>query len=559
MLRLLRIRNLAVIEAAEVEFASGFNVLTGETGAGKSILIEAVGLLLGGRASADLVRTGAPAAVVEAILDAPDGSDLIVRREISSQGRSRATINGDLATAAQLRDVVGPLVDLHGQHEHQGLMDPATHLSLLDGFGDLERMAEPVAAAWTALRSARQRLEQASMDRRERTARLDLVEFQLQEIGRVGPQPGEDEELAALRTVLASAERVQRLCTEGYEALYEREGAVLEGLGQVWKRVAELSELTPEFTPYLEARAGIKSQLEDLATALRRYGDGIDASPERLQATEGRLAGLEGLKRKYGPTLDDVLRRQAALEQEREQLTDPGADAQALAQLVADAERHFLGVSELLSSARAQAAPAFGAAMQSALQDLAMGRVHFEFRFEPLRGQPARWSERGIDAGEIFISLNPGEAPKPLARVASGGELSRIMLALKTLRLEAASPHTMIFDEVDAGIGGRVADVVGGRLRELGTRAQVLCITHLPQIAARAQLQFRIEKATAGGRTTTTVSRLDEAGRVGEIARMLGGDTMTEAVLTSARDLIGHAKAKRKQTPKGESESPTRG
>src|SRR6185503_6125368 len=492
MLRFLRIRNLAVIEAVEVEFEPGFNVLTGETGTGKSILVEAVGLLLGARASADLVRTGEAQATIEAIFDDPStrsarsgeaarndrarpgkagARELIVRREITSQGRSRSFIDGALATAAALRDLSSRLVELHGQHEHQSLLDPLAHLPLLDDYADLTAVAADVAAAWTLVRTLREQLERSRMDAREKAAR----------------KPGEDEELASTRQVLASAERVQRLCEESYSALYDNDSAVLAGLGGVWKRVGELATIDPQFAPYVESRDGIKSQLEDLAFFLRSYADGIDASPGRLQQVE------DGLSR----------RRRAA-------------------------------------------AATFARELEALLAELAMARTRFEVRFNDGELPPEGWGERGIDQAEFFISPNPGEDLRPLARIVSGGELSRVMLALKTLA--GAGARTLIFDEVDAGIGGRVADVVGSRLQALGEEFQVLCITHLPQIAARGDAQFAIEKSVRGRRTVTRVERLDDAGRVEEVARMIGGASVTEQVRASARELLSGGSKRTRST-----------
>ena len=315
MLRFLSIKRLAVIDAVEVEFGPGLNVLTGETGAGKSILVEAVGLLLGGRASGDLVRTGEETATIEAIFES-GGEELLVRREITSQGRSRAFINGALATAGALKDLSARLVELHGQHEHQTLLDPSTHLGALDAFGGLDRLAAPVAAAFVAMRDAEDELSRARRASADRDARLEFIAFQLGELDRAEPKPGEDEELAAARQVLASAERVERLCVESFASLYESDQAILAGLGGVWRRVGELASLDPKFRPYLDARDGIKSQLEDLAMFLRRYAETIEASPARLQAIEERLALLERLKRKYGPTLADVAARREALRRE---------------------------------------------------------------------------------------------------------------------------------------------------------------------------------------------------------------------------------------------------
>lgn len=550
MLRYLRIRNLAVIEAVEVEFEPGFNVLTGETGAGKSILVEAVGLLLGARASSDLVRTGEAQASIEAIFEDPSTSlragsarELVVRREITSQGRSRSFINGALATAGALRELSTRLVELHGQHEHQALLDPLTHLSLLDQYADLEELAARAAAAWTEVRTRREQLQRSQMDAREKAARLDLIAFQLGEIEKAGPKGGEDEELATTRHVLASAERIQRLCEESYAALYESDGAVLGSLGGIWKRIGELAAIDPQFAPYVEGRDAIKSQLEDLAFFLRSYADGVDASPGRLQEVEDRLALLERLKKKYGPALQDVIDQGIALQRERELLTGEGEGAEALEQALAAATEAFLGIARELSTKRRTAATRFERALEALLAELAMARTRFEVRFNDAPLAESAWGERGIDAAEFFVSPNPGEDLRPLARIVSGGELSRVMLALKTLAAADAAGKTLIFDEVDAGIGGRVADVVGSRLQALGSRFQVLCITHLAQIAARGTSQFRIEKHVKGNRTATSVERLDEEGRVEEIARMIGGAAVTEPVRASARELVNSARA----------------
>jgi DNA repair protein RecN (Recombination protein N) len=544
MLRFLRIRNLAVIEAVEVEFEPGFNVLTGETGAGKSILVEAVGLLLGARASADLVRTGEPLATIEAIFDDAGGRELIVRREISNQGRSRSFIDGALATASALRDLSARLVELHGQHEHQALL---AHLPLLDDYAGGGEIAAQVASVWARLRSLRDKLERSRMDEREKSARLDLISFQLGEIEKAAPKAGEDEQLTATRQVLASAERIQRLCEESYATLYDRDDAVLAGLGGVWKRVGELATIDSQFAPYVESRDGIKSHLEDLAFFLRSYADGIDSSPARLLEVEERLALLDRLKRKYGPTLHEVIERGAVLARERDLLTGAGEGAEDLLKLLDTATAEYLSTARELSRRRRTAAVHFARDVEGLLGELAMARTRFEVRFNEAELPESGWSERGIDNAEFFVSPNPGEELRPLARIVSGGELSRVMLALKTLATTKpesmfdANPvgaKTLIFDEVDAGIGGRVADVVGSRLQELGKRFQVLCITHLPQIAARGDAQFLIEKSIRGRRTVTQVERLDKEGRIEEIARMIGGASISEQTRASARELI---------------------
>lgn len=554
MLRLLRIRNLAVIEAVEVELEPGFTVLTGETGAGKSILVEAVGLLLGARASADLVRTGESQATIEAIFDDPLDGEIIVRREVSSQGRSRSFINDSLATAGALRALSDRLVELHGQHEHRALLDPLSHLPLVDESASLGPLAEQVATAWASMRALREQRDRARMDVREKAARLDLIAFQLGEIDKAAPKAGEDEDLAATKQVLANAERIQRLCEEAYASLYESDESTLAGLGHVWKRVGELATLEPQFAPHLESRDTIKAALEDLAHFLRRYADGIDASPQRLQQVEDRLALLERLKRKYGPTLQDVVNTGATLRGERDLLTGAEGAAGDIEQALAEATRGYLETARELSRRRREASTRFAAQIEAQLGELAMARTRFEVRFSPGEPREEAWSERGIDQAEFFVSPNPGEDLRPLARIVSGGELSRVMLALKTMAVAEGAGKTLIFDEVDAGVGGRVAEVVGAKLQQLGERFQVICITHLPQIASRAGTHYHIEKRVRASRTVTGVHRLDASSRIEEIGRMISGRAVTDPVRASAREMLG-LEAKGKQKAKGESES----
>ncbi len=561
MLRFLGVRHLAVIEHLEVEFAPGLNILTGETGAGKSILVEAVSLLLGARASADLVRTGEPQATIEAVFDVQGrAQELVVRREITSQGRSRCYVDGALTPVGALRDL--RLVEVHGQHEHQALLDPVSHLAYLDVYAGTGELVAGVAAAWESMRAARARLDRSRMDVRERAARLDLVAFQSAEIRAAGLKAGEDDELAATRLRLANAERLQRLCEEGYTALYDGEHAVLAGLAAVWKRVGELATIDPQFVVHLEGRDAIKASLDDLSQALRRYADSIEASPARLQEVEDRLSTIGRLKRKYGPTLDEVLARGVALEEERVLLADTGDQAGLLDEAHQKAVAAYVDLARALSRKRRTAARRFGAEMEGLLAELAMARTRFEVRFNDAELAPEAWTERGIDEAEFFVSPNPGEDVRPMVRIVSGGELSRVMLALKTLAATragagAGAVGTLIFDEVDAGIGGRVADVVGRRLAELGHEFQVLCITHLPQIAARATTQFRIDKHVKAARTVTTVERLDDEGRVDELARMIAGDAVSAQVKGSAREMLAQpgAEAKGKRKAKGESES----
>jgi DNA repair protein RecN (Recombination protein N) len=536
MLRFLGIRNLAVIEQLEVEFAPGLNVLTGETGAGKSILVGAIGLLVGGRASADLVRTGEETATVQAVFDTDNG-EVIARREVTSQGRSRAFLDGALTTAASLREQVLPLVDLHGQHEHQALLDPETHLDVLDAYAGLSTRREAVARAFGELRRLHEQLDKARRDERERLVRTDVLGFQLNEIERAAPKPAEDEHLASTKQLLANVERVQRLCAESYGALYESDDAVLPGLGQVWKRVAELAALEPAFAQHLDARDAIKSQLEDLASLLRDYASSLDSSPVRLQEVEDRLALLERLKRKYGPRLADVIERQAACREELSSLERAGERASELQVALSAARDEYVSLAGALSSARHRAAEEFARELEKELLPLAMERTRVEVRFEADLPE-ARWSERGTDVAEFYVSPNLGEEPRSLARIVSGGELSRIMLALKTIASTDQPGKTLIFDEVDAGIGGRVADAVGSRLATLAKSFQILSITHLPQIASYASRHLRVSKLVRGDRTITMVEPLDRAAQVQEVARMVSGAKVSPATMASAREML---------------------
>jgi DNA repair protein RecN (Recombination protein N) len=392
------------------------------------------------------------------------------------------------------------------------------------------------------------------MDDREKAARLDLIAFQLGEIEKAAVKPGEDEELATSKRVLANAERIQRLCEESYAALYESDHAVLSGLSQVWKRVAELASIEPKFADQLDARETIKSQLEDMAFLLRRYADEIDASPVRLQQVEDRLALIERLKRKHGPTLQDVIARGQELARERDMLTKSEEAVEDLERMLAGARERYLVLARDLSRRRRTASTQFATQVEAHLAQLAMAKTRFEVRFGTEEPGEDMWTERGIDQGEFFVSPNVGEDLRPLARIVSGGELSRLMLALKTMATADGAGKTLIFDEVDAGIGGEVADVVGRKLRQLGERFQVLCITHLPQIASRASTHYHIEKSIRGHRTVTTVQRLDSVGRIEEISRMIGGSAITEPIRASARQMLGFD-AKGKQKAKGESES----
>jgi DNA repair protein RecN (Recombination protein N) len=561
MIRYLAIHNLAVIESVAVEFEQSFNILTGETGAGKSILVEAVGLLLGGRATPELIRTGEDLATVEAVFETAAGEELVVRREITAQGRSRAFVNGALATAAALKDLANRLVELHGQREHQQLLDSTQHLALVDAWAGLDDARAEVAAAYARVRAHRDELDRLRMDDRERAARLELVEFQLGELQRAALAAGEDEVFSAERQRLRSADTIARLCRDSYQELYESDRAALALLGRVWKRVGELAAIDPRFAPYLDARDNLKAQLEDLAFALRDTAENLDASPARLQHVEERLALIERLKRKYGPTLEDAIARRDRLESEHRGLTGGESTVAEIEARLREASARFLSSARRLSEARRAAAPRFARAMEGELAELAMERTRFEVRLQTDDAE-GRWSEAGIDSGEFYLSPNVGEDLRPLARIVSGGELSRVMLALKSLAIAAsgapgssAGGTTLIFDEVDAGIGGRVASVVGEKLAALGERFQVLCITHLPQIAACGRTHFLIAKRVQGRRTVTRVTRLAADARLDELARMMGGAAAGARAREGARELMERIEAKGEGRAKAKGET----
>ena len=560
MLRFLGVRHLAVIDELEVEFEPGLNILTGETGAGKSVLIEAIDLLVGGRASADLVRTGEETATIQAVFERPDGREVIVRREISAQGRSRAFIDDALATSAALKELGAGLIDLHGQHEHQALLDPADHIMHLDSCLSDDGRGATVASAHLGWRTALSALRRSQLDDREKRGRIEIASFQLQDIQKIAPQPDEDDRLGAERSVLANVDRLSRLSREAYAALYEGEASALVALATVWRRVADLAELDPRFAPYARDRETVKPALEDLAFFLRSYTSDLEASPARLQEVEDRLAALERLKKKYGPSLAAVLEKQRALEDELAALGASEEHAAALEREEQEARGRFLAESRGRSAERSVAAAALATALEHALGDLAMPHARVDVRVSQVADEAA-WSERGIDQVEFFLSPNPGEELRPLARIASGGELSRIMLALRTIAATGEPGRTLVFDEVDAGIGGAAADAVGARLRDLSRRYQVLCITHLPQIAARRGAHFHLNKRVAAGRTATAISRLDDKGRELEIARMIAGAEVSDQVVRSARELLqarmeGDSESELK--PKGESPRPAK-
>jgi DNA repair protein RecN (Recombination protein N) len=555
MLKLLKIKNIAIVTSVELELGPGLTLLTGETGAGKSILIDALGLLFGARASGEMIRSGEEQAVVEALAESAearaflegraipcDGEEIVVRREISTSGKARATVNGALVPVALLRELGEFLGAIHGQHEPQGLLDPRMHLDLLDHHAGLSALVTALDEPYQKMRIAEAALERLRDHRREHERRREMLEYQAQEIEKAGLTLGEDEALRREKVLQANASRLAALCGEAYLLLYEDEAAVLGRLGQVYRRVEELAGLDPRLAPFLEARAAIQAQIEDLALFLRDYREAITVSPGRLDEIEARLALIERLKKKYGASVEDVIRYGASCRSETSALGSPEEHERMLETERAESTERYLAAARELSRKRRRAARELEQRVRAELDLLAMEKTRFEVRFDPAPGTasagPERWTEKGLETAEFLLSPNPGEELKPLARIASGGELSRILLALKSVASLDAQGKTLVFDEVDAGIGGRVAEVVGRKLREISERHQVLCVTHLPQIASMADCHYVVRKHVERGRTVTEVQALSADERIEEVARMLGGATVTEMARRHAREMV---------------------
>jgi DNA repair protein RecN (Recombination protein N) len=560
MIKLLRISNIALVPAAELELGPGLTLLTGETGAGKSILIDALGLVLGARASSDLIRTGAERAVVEAVVECgrvrdaverlglpADDDEVIVRREVHGSGKGRATINGALVPANVLRELSPHLAVIHGQHEPQGLLDPDTHLDVVDHHAGVDRSA--VADVHRRLREVETQLDALRRDRREGERRREMLEYQAAEIEKAGLRAGEEEELRTEKAVQANAGRLAELSREAWALLYEDDDAALARLRQVYRKVEELSRIDRRFLAHGEGRDAVVAPLEELALFLRDYQEGLQVVPGRLDQIEARLALIERLKRKYGATEQEVLAFAERCRGELQRLASPEETERALEQERAAAARTYLERALALSRRRRTAAKDLEKKVEAELALLAMDKTRFRVRFDPdiPVGDPADtsgWTERGLESAEFLLSPNPGEELRPLARIVSGGELSRILLALKSVATLDARGQTLVFDEVDAGIGGRVAEVVGRKLKAMAERHQVVCVTHLPQIASLADTHYVVRKRTERGRTVTELQRLEDGERVEEVARMLGGETVTDTARKHAREMVKQAAAR---------------
>jgi DNA repair protein RecN (Recombination protein N) len=555
----LRVENYAVIDSLAVEFATGLNLLTGETGAGKSILIDALSLLLGDKASTEMIRHGAEKAVVSGVFEAdekqlarvleengiePEGNQIIVKREIAAGGKGRVFVNNQPATVALLRALAPALASIHAQNETILAFDAAARLALLDTYAghDLNDLGAR-HAAWAGLRD---RLAQFDRDEQDRLRMADLWSFQKKEIEAARLHPGEDQKLETEKRVLANAEKLYGAATAAYQVLYEDDASALSNISAARKQLEELARFDAKFLEALASLESAKAAIEDVGATARDYADGIDASPERLAEVEDRLALLDRLKRKYGSSVDEVIAYGEEVAGKLNELENREDVVKDLKKQLAAAAAAYLSAAQAVSKKRYSAARELQKLVETEINQLAMKA---QFRIEVSGSdEPANWTASGFDSVAYVISPNPGEPLRPVEQIASGGELSRVMLALKATieagkteagkKSKGGTQRTLVFDEIDTGIGGRAAEAVGKRLKALARANQVLCITHLPQIASFADHHYLIEKREAAGRTKTFVRLLTPAQRTEEIARMLSGATLTETSRQHAEQLL---------------------
>lgn len=550
MLETLCIQNYALIDTLEIDFRRGFNVLTGETGAGKSIIVGALGLVLGGRGSTEVVRAGADRAKIDAVfrigkpsarlaallkqhdLALEDGA-LLLSRQISSDGRSRAYAGGALMPVSVLSAIGDELVDLHGQHEHQSLLRMDRQLDLLDAYGEAEEAAEKIAAQVAGLREVDGEIESLENDDRERTREMEFLRFEVGEIDAADLRPAEDQELKARIARITNAETIYSLANQAHGALYEQEeGAAIDRIDAALRDLESLGRIDEAFAALLRRLTTLRGDLDDIAGDLRGFAERVEFDPQELDTLNSRQALIGGLKRKYGGSVEDILAyreqaaaRVAAFEKRDERLESLRKRRKALFEEV-------MAGAEALSRRRQGAARKLDKSVQAALQDLGMKGARFETAFER-----AELYARGLDRIAFQLAANPGEPPKPLKQVASGGEISRIMLALKAVFADADRIPVLIFDEIDAGVGGSVARKVAEKMKALALSHQVISITHIPQIAAAAQTHFSVSKQSGKNRTVTQVERAENEERVHEVARLLDG-TMSEVSVEHARRLL---------------------
>ncbi len=561
MLTQLTISDFAIIAHLEILFTPGLNILTGETGAGKSIIINAVNLILGGRASADLIRSGSNEARVEALFsipehpaleeltsqfDLPFDGELLIKRRISREGRNRIVINGSTATLQMLSKLGAFLISISGQHEHQMLLRPDNHLPLLDDFGGLGKERGKLMSSFARYQALKEDLHCLEREIKEIEERQDLKRFQMKEIEAAGIRQGEDDLLEEEMKRLRCAKELLEIITECYQRLYEQKDSLLSEISRCIKGLEKGAEAEQRLGPIKESLAAANVELEEAALELRNLRKTVTVDPSRLAEVEERVQVLNRLKRKYGPSLDAVIAFRDRLSMMVEDLHEKRADRDRISAKLNDMEADILFEAAGLSEKRKKAAKELETLAEKEMGLLDMGGTRFEVRFQPFdvaqgnnpENRMAGMRPDGYDVVEFMISPNVGEELKPLSRIASGGELSRIMLAMKTILARTGSVETLVFDEVDSGIGGATAEVVGEKLQSLAGYHQLLCITHLPQIASKGQTHFLVKKRVKDRRTQTMISELTSEERVKEIARLLGGKRVTAQAMAHAREML---------------------
>ncbi len=541
MITYLKVSNLAIVEELAIEPGGGLNVLTGETGAGKSLLIDSLEFLRGARGSTEMIRAGAEKMSAEALVEAIGAEEMIVKREIAASGRGRVMINGSLYAVRELETAMEPLLEIHGQSDSHLRVAGQTYRELLDQFGDHGALLEETRGAYRAWREAAAELEDLTAAQRDRALRLDLLKYQIDEITSVKLETAEEETLRSERNILAHAHEMIEATAAAFAAIEEEENSALAQLARASHTLQPLEREIESIGNLSAELQEIVFRLQDIARTLASLGDSVRHDPVRLEAIEDRLVTLERLKKKYGGTIESALQHLDTSKTEYERLTDFESSLEKLQKIEAKQRAAYQSNAEKLSARRKKAARNFESAIQNELRDLAMERTTVRVTIED-----ASDSETGSDRVDILVAQNRGEDPKPMQRIASGGELSRIQLAIAAA-LFKASPRsagaTLVFDEIDAGIGGRVAEVVGRKLQELAASNQIICVTHLPQIASFASTHFFVWKEDSGGHTRARIRRLDDAEeRVKEIARMLGGEKIPASAVVHARELLNGAK-----------------
>lgn len=562
MLKELSIRHFAIIEHVRLSFEDGFHVLTGETGAGKSILIDALSLVVGGRASADYVRHGAKKAEIEALFEIPGDHPvcgilkemglepeedlLLIRREITASGKSTCRINGSLVTLSMLKKVGRSLLDIHGQHEHQSLLRTEEHLEWLDAFGDqpLKDLRRQYKALYDEYKALEKELERLTSDEKEVARRIDLLSYQLQEITAANLVEGEDQELEQERNRLVNAEKLVKAAGDAFEELYA-EGRGADSLQNALNHLEEIVRFDESVGPILELVQSAVYQVEEAIHLLGRYRDELEFEPDRLNRVEERLDLIHQLKRKYGDTIESILAYGEAISEELEELRNRDENREEVKRKLDTVREKLKNVADRLTSARQKAAKRLEQRMEAELADLNMANTTFRVAFQ---SSERGFTPTGCDRVEFQIAPNPGEPLRPLAKIASGGELSRLMLALKTIFIDVDPIDTVVFDEIDTGVSGRAAQSIAEKMAGLARKNQVLCVTHLPQVACMADHHYLIAKEVSDQQTRTRVERLDDDGRAMELARMLGGVEVTTTTRRHAEEMLRLAEQMKQAT-----------